>query len=229
MNPLAHVVALIILLLPIWDVATTRRMRAARDVAARTAFYWQVIAVEWPLAVACVAFTGLQRTFVFTMPAYGTWRPLHDFAVGLCVGGAVALAASTLVLRAYWSRFSKQIAAIDYLLPKTRAQRILFFGVSVTAGVCEEIIFRAFALAYLITFLPAWPLGIALLATAVLFGVCHAGQGPRGVAGTAALGFILGVAYVGTGLLATPIVLHVILDARFCFTPNQLAPDRRTP
>lgn len=66
-------------------------------------------------------------------------------------------------------------------------------GVSVSAGVCEELIFRGFGRAYVHWL---WPSSSALalsVLTGLAPGFAHLYQGRRGVLATAAVGVLLGL------------------------------------
>ena len=110
--------------------------------------------------------------------------------------------------------------------------RRAFDAVSVTAGVCEEVIFRGFLIAYLMAALGA-PFWVAGLLSSVIFGFAHAYQGPAGIPRTAAVGGMLAILYGLTGSLWAPIVAHAVIDitsgriAFAAFTEN--TPDRSSP
>ncbi len=144
----------------------------------------------------------------------------------MLVGLLVAFIASLLVPTIIASRsvragtfFAKQLAAIDYLMPKTPSQRVQFLLVSFTAGICEEVIFRAFAIHYLAALLPGVSIWLCVVLAALLFGLIHIGQGARGFISTGVLGALFGVLYVALGNLLVPIVLHIALDARIALLP----------
>jgi uncharacterized protein len=52
-----------------------------------------------------------------------------------------------------------ETALLQFLLPRTPAEKTAFVGVSVTAGICEELVFRGFMIVALFTMT-----GIALIA-----------------------------------------------------------------
>jgi uncharacterized protein len=95
------------------------------------------------------------------------------------------------------------------VLPRTRAEYRLFLALSLTAGICEELLYRGYFLAVASTFLT---LAGAVVAGAILFGAGHAYQGRRGVTKTALAGFVFSLIYVSTGSLLWPIALHSLVD-----------------
>ena len=103
------------------------------------------------------------------------------------------------------------MASFDAVLPRTRGERSAFFGVSVTAGFCEELLFRGFLIAYFAQWIGWWPAGIA---SSVLFGIGHAYQGAAGVLKTTTVGMVMAALYVYSGSLWPSIVLHTALDVQ---------------
>ncbi len=94
-------------------------------------------------------------------------------------------------------------------MPVSAAEMRVFAGVSVTAGICEELLYRGFILWYLGALLPR---GWAIVAAVAIFGIGHAYQGVRGVLMTAMVGGIAMAVYLWTGSLIAPIVMHATVD-----------------
>lgn len=202
---------------PIWDVIETPRLRATSDVEARTRYYGRIMLVEWIVTAIAVLLYG-PRLFSITLAPRPGWLPEQGAVLGFAAALAVAQIVPIAIMAVRTPErtpFASQIAAIDYLLPKTERQRVPFVLVSITAGVCEETVFRGFVIAYLLQLPLGVPVWLALTLSSVLFGVIHAGQGIGGVIGTAILGLIFGGVFLAFGGLWPAIVLHVIADARF--------------
>ena len=81
--------------------------------------------------------------------------------------------------------------------------------VSITAGVCEEILYRGLLLATLVSLVGTWP---AVAITSLIFGLGHAYQGISGIAKTGLVGLVLAWFTVSSGSLYIAIVLHAIID-----------------
>jgi membrane protease YdiL (CAAX protease family) len=110
------------------------------------------------------------------------------------------------------------------VLPRTAGERRLFAVVGVTAGICEEWLYRGFFLAVVAAATggpPAWAL---VLGAAGAFGLAHAYQGPAGVVSTGLLGGGMAVMYLQTGSLLLPVVLHALIDLRFLLVPAGALP-----
>jgi membrane protease YdiL (CAAX protease family) len=113
------------------------------------------------------------------------------------------------------------------LLPRTAGERRLFTVVGVTAGVCEEWLYRGFFLAVVAALAGGLPTGVLVLVAAVAFGLAHAYQGPAGIVTTGVLGGVMAAVYLQTGSLLLPVLLHAIIDLRFLLVPARVLPAGR--
>ena len=104
----------------------------------------------------------------------------------------------------------ESFGSIERYLPQTKPELRSFVGVSITAGIVEEIVYRGFVIWYLGQFMPLWA---AVFVSSVAFGLAHGYQGGGGVLRTGLVGLAFGIFYVVTGSIWLPIVAHVLLDA----------------
>ena len=143
----------------------------ATDSTARSRFFWLVIVIEW-IWVATVAVVLTTRpdplTAIGLVP-----MAMSPLVSGMVVGMLIGLILSTVAFA--WNPglragIQRQAAGVSALVPATTGERWLFVGVSLTAGVCEEIVFRGFLRLYL------QDLGLPMIATGILataiFGLC---------------------------------------------------------
>jgi membrane protease YdiL (CAAX protease family) len=104
------------------------------------------------------------------------------------------------------------------MLPHTALERRLWFLVSISAGICEEILFRGFLPWYflqignLLKFQISFPL--ALILSTLIFALAHAYQGLRGIVFTAVVGAVCTFFYIITDSLLLAIAYHILIDAR---------------
>ena len=103
----------------------------------------------------------------------------------------------------------RHLEPVRPILPHTPGELAHFGVVSLSAGICEEVLFRGFVLAYLQALVP-WV--AALLVSALLFGMAHAYQGNRGVLQTGIVGLVLGAFYLMGESLWVPMLLHATVD-----------------
>lgn len=99
---------------------------------------------------------------------------------------------------------------LEHLLPRTGGERIAFVGVSITAGVCEEFVFRAFLIPALAVVLGGT--GAAVAVSSLVFGFLHGYQGAIGIVRTAALGLLLALPLLATGSILPSMIVHAALD-----------------
>ena len=85
---------------------------------------------------------------------------------------------------------------------------------SVTAGVCEEVLYRGFLVRYLHAGPGAVPALAAVGIAAGVFGLAHLYQGWTGVLLTAVVGVMFSGVLAVTGTLAVPMLLHAAIDLR---------------
>ncbi len=104
----------------------------------------------------------------------------------------------------------EQLEEIEWMLPSNIKERNYFlFGVSVSAGVCEEILFRGYLLNLFALYVPAW---LAILLSSIAFGLPHIYQGLTGVIKTSLVGLIFALVYYFTDSLIYSILLHIAID-----------------
>lgn len=189
---------------------------AAGDTEARVRMYRLTMVLAWSAAGAALVVMlagGLSLEEIgFTWPAVGT---LSRFAP-LILGGLLGLAGGAVagVVASRRGRPVPFAGDVDVLLPRGSVQRNWYTAVALTAGVTEEVFYRALALLFLLQVLPGdatWP---AIAVAAVMFGLGHAYQGLAGVAGTAVLAALFGILFLGTGSLLPGMVLHALVDLR---------------
>jgi membrane protease YdiL (CAAX protease family) len=108
-------------------------------------------------------------------------------------------------------------------LPHTLNERLLFLGVALTAGICEEILFRGFGIAYLRWLWPGFGDFAIVVITAVLFGLAHYGQGRSTIGFAGVVGCFFAWATLVTGSLIPAMVVHCLIDLRISLLPAALS------
>ena len=97
-----------------------------------------------------------------------------------------------------------------FLLPRTSSEKIAFAGLSVSAGIAEELVFRSFLLAALLVAGATLPVAASL--GVVVFALSHAYQGTVGVIRVALLGALLTAPLLLTGSVYPAMAAHALLD-----------------
>lgn len=215
---LAHLLFAYTLLAEPWlGVRAYRGLRAAAsrgDARARLRFYRLIIIAEWAW-VLVIAGVALSLEDPVTALGLGIPGGVMKSVFGLAIlGGALAGTAAGAVAARRDPAFAlRQLEPIRDMLPGTRAERRAFVAVSVTAGICEELLYRSFLFFYFIE-LWALPVVAALALSTMVFGLAHAYQGVRGIFVTGAVGLLFGALYWASGSVWPGIVLHALMDLR---------------
>ncbi|HTZ99399.1 MAG TPA: CPBP family intramembrane glutamic endopeptidase [Candidatus Aquilonibacter sp.] len=216
------------------------------DTHARTRVYRRALVFECAsaaLAVAALGFDwGKLNPKTLGLENLGLMRTLAsggDAVHGLVIGVIFGLAAGTIAMIVAKKKMARSAAAgasgavagarqpwgrkllpdFSTLIPSTTQERLLWVPVAISAGVCEEIVFRGWLLSALHG--QAGLSGVALIAVAAaIFGLAHVYQRTTGVILTAFAGAVFCVVYVATGSLLVPIVIHCAVDLRFALMPG---------
>ena len=178
----------------------------------RLVLYASTIAFQW-LAVAIVGwrvwvhgYTGQQLGLLF-----------HDrtkLLVSGIVGAAVIASLQWLNLRRVGrippeSRGPLQAIA-ERILPQTAVELPPYLALAITAGLCEEFLYRGFAMAALTRAgLSAW---LVVLVSSVLFGLAHSYQGRGGIVMTFVVGLVLGASRLAYNSLVPAVFWHSAVD-----------------
>jgi membrane protease YdiL (CAAX protease family) len=102
-----------------------------------------------------------------------------------------------------------QLGDLLFFLPKTKEEFYWFKWLSLTAGICEEILYRGFLIWFIASYLGVLP---AILLSAVGFGIAHSYQGFGNAVQTAVIGLWMAILFWLTGSVWIPIVTHALVD-----------------
>ncbi len=101
-------------------------------------------------------------------------------------------------------------AIAERILPQSTVELLPYLALATTAGICEEFLYRGFAMVALArTGLAIWAV---VLFSSVLFGLAHLYQGRTGLVSTLIVGTILGIARIAYHSLVPAIFWHTALD-----------------
>jgi len=196
-----------------WGMRRLRSAPEAESPSLRRRLWAGAILTQWGLVIALAGWWAHQhRAFASLglVPRVG-WG-FAGVALGIALAAAMAVAQRRQVANdtGLRDRLRRRLAGVERLMPASRAEWPGFASLAITAGVCEEILFRGFVTWMLFHWLAGpWA---AIAAQGALFGLAHAYQGPRGVFATGAVGIFLGAIAWLTGSLWAPMVLHALMD-----------------
>lgn len=193
----------LLVLLPALSVAQVRLLDPATEVARGT--------VYMSSALGLLALGAITVAVAWNSPMSARQMGLLpvEFQTVLLWGGATAIAAIALVLAGHVLGV-REGPLLQKLLPRTRADRAAFAGLSLIAGTMEELVFRGFLIAALSRGTGSTQLAILLSAGA--FGVLHAYQKASGVIRASGMGLLLTVPLLVTGSLYPSMLAHTAID-----------------
>jgi membrane protease YdiL (CAAX protease family) len=178
----------------------------------RLVLYASTIAFQW-FAVALVAWRAWAHGFTASQLGL-TIHGRNRILVASLVGAATIAALQWLNLRRVGkipveSRGSLQAIA-ERVLPQSALELLPYLALAITAGLCEEFLYRGFAMAALVHVgLQAWAV---VLISSVLFGLAHSYQGRGGIVMTLIVGTILGTSRITYDCLVPAIFWHSAVD-----------------
>ena len=180
--------------------------------AERLSLYRSTIVFQW-IAVGIAAWRAWAHGFTLQQLGLVFHRPA--LLIGAAIFGGGILSALHWVNLSRMGRIRSKAREsfqrmAERILPRSRPETATFLALAITAGLCEEFLYRGFTMAALARAgLPTW---IVVLASSVLFGLAHLYQGRGGLIGTLVLGAIFGGVRVATSSLIPPIVWHAMID-----------------
>lgn len=178
----------------------------------RIRLYVTTILFQWFLA-ATVAWRAFARGL--TTRQLGV---IGEFPASVIL---IALAGATLIAAAHWMNLrrlarshhpaAQSLRSIgSRLFPRSTVEYIFYIVLAITAGICEEFVFRGFVIAVLFRAgLGAWT---AVILSSLMFGLAHLYQGKGGSAGTALLGMLFAGVKIAYHSIVPVVVWHAVLD-----------------
>jgi membrane protease YdiL (CAAX protease family) len=217
MHLVDHIFVLLLFIVqPIHGALAYRRYVArveAGEPSNRIRLYTQDLILEWvALGVLALTWSLLGRP----VADLGFVAPGGD---GFWIGAGVLVLVTVYLVVAWRSTLKisdkekakqrESFGSLVHFMPQTDRDYRHFVGLSITAGIVEEILYRGFVLWYLLQVMPVWA---AIAVSAVAFGLGHSYQGAAGVARVTLVGIAFGIFYVVTGSIWLPMLAHAVLD-----------------
>ncbi len=179
----------------------------------RLALYFSTIAFQW-LAVAVVAWRAWTRGLTLEdlgLVIHGSGRTFLAAIVGAATLGGLQWLNLRRMGRSSGKSQSFMKALAERILPQSRVEVLPYMALAVTAGLCEEFLYRGFTMAALTRVgLPLW--GVVLLSSA-LFAMAHLYQGRGGIASTLVIGTVFGTARIAYDGMIPGMAWHIAVDA----------------
>ena len=221
-TPARAVAAILVGILPLLLAAQSRIDPDAIEHAPVEAVYFSSMLLIWAMG-ALALWAGTASGFSRAAMAL---RPVDPAIAAAWVGGVTLIAiAIALVARRLGMRESR---ALEWLLPQTTRERAVFVLLSISAGVGEEMAYRAFLIPALER--ASGSLALAVLLSSAAFGMVHGYQQAAGAVRATLLGVVLAIPMVVTGSVIPSMLAHALYDVLAgLFLADWLMPGRTRP
>ena len=175
--------------------------------------YLRTMAYQWALFLIGIALWQSQgRDWASLGLGFGlSWRFFVAFVLALL--GVWFLSTQMVGVRRgdenVLNGLAPEFENLRAFMPHSIAQLRTFYGLSITAGVVEEVLWRGYLIWYLSYYMPVWG---AAMVSAALFGAAHAYQGIADIPKFFVVGMAFSGLYLLSGSVWLPIIFHVAMD-----------------
>jgi uncharacterized protein len=182
------------------------------DTREKLILYAVTIAFQWVL-VGLVAWRSLVRGLTLQELGLGSQNWVGTVVVGVL--GAILIGGLQWLNLRRIGRMEGEAPELlrklaKRLLPVNFLEYLPYSALAITAGVCEEFIYRGFVIAAF-----SWvglPLWLVVIVSSILFGLAHAYQGRGGILSTGIFGVLLAIGRLSFGSLVPVMMWHAGLD-----------------
>lgn len=196
---------------PLYALATAKKtqtyIQANPDLLIQT--YKSIYVMQWAMCLPVLVMLGLKAGGLASIGIGFLTDPLS--IAGLI---ATVVVGAQLIKRLPHPekrliKAKKRFKEVIYILPKNKAEHKWSLGLSITAGVCEEVLFRGLFYELLLEHTTAI---YAIIIVNIFFGLGHAGTKLKNMLSTMGLGLLWSTIYYFTGSLWVPIAMHILVD-----------------
>jgi membrane protease YdiL (CAAX protease family) len=175
--------------------------------------YLAVIFMDWALLYYCLG--GVQALGgSFWALSGGRWKSWKSVAVDLAIVVPFWLGSWGATYGVYWllkqTTGPSTAKTVASLLPKSLLEVLIWTATSITAGVCEEMVFRGYLQRQLHAL--SGSVVLAVLGQGLVFGLFHTYQGWRNVVNLCVFGVLYGALAAWRGNLRVNIAAHAWTD-----------------
>jgi len=215
---------------------TRQKLKTDIDEKARVGYYAIVTFGQWiPVAALFVVMAFSDITFAdigFTLPSFH----LNPAITAITLTAAVLWTAyifyriiAFIISAKHRQRcndlLAKKSSGNDYydlvcyklMTPRTKKEKRWWALLSLSAGICEEIIFRGAFVFLVASIFPNISIYLVFIILVGLFGLFHFYQGVKGFILTTLAGAFLTLLYIASGTLIFVVVLHFLIDIAGAF------------
>ncbi len=214
--PLWHTVILVVVLVG-FSLAGASSQHTFAAHRGRMIFYGATMVWEW-LLLAYVAWGARKNGVALRDLTGGRWSSPEDalldvaIACGFWIVAMIVLAALAYALGMHGpGQVEEARRTLGFLAPHNRIELLMWFGLSATAGFCEEIIFRGYLQRQFAALTGVTALGV--IAQSVFFGASHGYEGVPRMFIIAVYGGMFGLLTIWRRSLRPGMMAHALHDA----------------
>jgi membrane protease YdiL (CAAX protease family) len=194
---------------PIYFLFTYKKTNARikQDHKFRLIDYKQTIAIFWTLTILVLINFFNTKTPHLNFNAY--FNTIGIILSILVVLFSVLQYRLSKVTLETLTNTKEKMKDIYYFLPKTKIEFNWFVLLSISAGICEEIIFRLFLFEFLKENANLW---MAFVLTNIIFAMTHIGSGKQNIINAFILGLLFSAIYYFSENIWIAVFLHITID-----------------
>ena len=198
------------ILFPLYLILTHKKdiNKLENEEGFRKTYYKRLIFIFWSLASLVLANSMVEDSYKLNFdPTFNT--------IGLTALVLISLFIIALIYTSGINSMEKvhsiqrKLKDITHFLPTSKAEYYWFNLLSISAGICEEVIFRLFMFSY---FLHQFNLWIAFILTNVFFALTHFDTQKQNMMNSFLLGLLFSGIYYFSQNIWLAILLHIIID-----------------
>jgi membrane protease YdiL (CAAX protease family) len=174
--------------------------------------------IAWELLLVGFIWLGIRKRIRMRDLIGGRWRSAEDFFLDLVFAAAfwgcslfVLGIGAKLMHLDQASKIQSMRKSLEFLAPGTNLELAVWIGVSIAAGLCEEVIFRGYLQRQFASFTSSMPIGIVL--AAAMFGASHGYEGAARMVLIGVWGLMFGLLAWWRGSLRPGMMAHAWHDA----------------
>ena len=171
--------------------------------------YATAIFLDWALLYYCWAGVHRRGGNLATLSG-GRWTTWKSVAVDVGIVLPFWAIWEGAAYGVHWLLGPSSAKSVDSLLPKSPLEILIWIATSITAGVCEEMVFRGYLQRQFNAL--SGNVAVGLLAQGLVFGLFHSYQGWKNVVVISVLGVLYGAMAAWRGNLRVNIVAHAWSD-----------------
>jgi hypothetical protein len=174
----------------------------------RIQLYLTTMLFEWLMLGLVLAGLWLRGSSPLTVLGE-RWHSVREFFRDVGIG-LLFLTATIAVTSTFGAHDRAGDRATQFLLPQTTGEIALWVAVSITAGVCEEAVYRGYLQRQFASLAKSVPAGIIL--SGLVFGAAHSYQGLRRASMIGLMGIMAGILAYWRRSVRPGMIAHVLQD-----------------